>query len=146
MASIKAQSNEQGCGKLRIDISQYENRLDVMRDWQRQHKELSAKSQRVALQESSAREILLAPDTLPFEKRQAKLVLADCENKQDKISAALERCDLAITNLKRELAKMQPEYNRQKHLTQVAALTREGSRVVIDERGKTSLIGHGFRP
>jgi hypothetical protein len=37
---------------------------------------------------------------------------------------------------------MQPEYNEQKRLTQLSALTSEGSRQT--ERGK--LFGDGFRP
>lgn len=125
-----------------IDISQYHNRLDVMQDWIRQQSQLAAKLQRVDLMESSAQELLELSDAPEFEKRQARAVLAECAQKRAQLAERSTRAANAIANLKRELAQMQPEYERQKRVAQLSVLTTEGSRV--GARGK--VFGDGFRP
>jgi len=97
----------------RVDVSQYINRVDVCADWRKQEADMLLKMQQLDKRQLNAEEILASPDSLMPEKRAADVVLAECKVRRGKIEAGLDRARRAITGLRDEIARMQPEYDRQ---------------------------------
>jgi archaellum component FlaC len=102
----------------KVDVSQHNNCVDVLEDWQRQESDLRLKLQQLEKPESAARQLLASEHASGYERRAADQVLEQCKHRRAKIEAAIERAKGAMENLKKRIAAMEPEYQRQQNAQQ----------------------------